>query len=58
VAFWSGEKLKEFVPRLGIVQPYDEGMIDCPAFTLTLGPEYFVSPNHSVPFYDIRKHWL
>lgn len=58
MAFWSGEKLKELIPSKGIVEPYDEEMVDCSAFTLTMGPEYFVSPDHSTPFSEIRKRWL
>lgn len=58
MAFWSGERLKDLVPEHGIVAPYSESMIDCSAVTLTLGPEFFVSPDHSVAFQDIRKHWL
>jgi len=58
MAFWSGEKLLEKVESDAIVAPFDEAKIDCSAYTLTLGPEYFVSPDYSIPYYDIRKKWL
>jgi dCTP deaminase len=48
VAFWSGERLKDNVGLLGIVDPFDPGKIDCSAYTLTLGPESFVTPDVGV----------
>jgi dCTP deaminase len=45
VAFWSGETLLKYVDELEIVRPYDESKIDCSAYTLTLGPEAFVTPD-------------
>jgi len=46
MSFWSGEKLKEEVKNC-IISPYDadEG-IDCAAYTLHVGPEIFVTPDH------------
>jgi dCTP deaminase len=49
MAFWSGEKLLAEVPARGIVDPYDPGKIDCSAYTLTLGHEFFVSPDYATP---------
>jgi dCTP deaminase len=43
MAFWSGEKLAE---RLGeLVDPSDPNKIDCASYTLSVGPEYYVSPT-------------
>lgn len=58
MAFWSGEKLIQRVERSGIVYPHSRDKIDCSAYTLSLGPEYFVSPDYTVPFQEIRKKWL
>jgi dCTP deaminase len=46
MTFWSGEKLKEELKNC-ITSPYDadEG-IDCAAYTLHVGPEIFVTPDH------------
>lgn len=45
MAFWSGEKLLALVDELQIVRPYDKKKIDCSAYTLTLGPEAFITPD-------------
>ncbi len=46
MAFWSGEKLKEELNNC-ITSSYDadEG-IDCASYTLHVGPEIFVTPDH------------
>ena len=49
MAFWSGDKLLKEVPLRGIIEPYDPEKIDCSAYTLTLGPEFFVSPDYTTP---------
>ena len=42
-AFWSGETLKE---RLGeLIEPFNPDRVDCAAYTLSIGPEMYVSPN-------------
>jgi dCTP deaminase len=41
--FWSGETLEEKLPKL--VQPYSEDLVDCAAYTLTVGHEIYVSPS-------------
>lgn len=43
--FWSGEKLEEEIANC-IVGPYDSNNIDCAAYTLHVGPEIFVTPDH------------
>jgi dCTP deaminase len=45
VTFWSGERLLDLVDQLEIVRPYDPSKIDCSAYTLTLGPEAFITPD-------------
>jgi dCTP deaminase len=55
VAFWSGEKLKSEGSRLRVVHKFDPTRIDCNAYTLTLGPEAFVTPDHSAALRDSKK---
>jgi dCTP deaminase len=43
VAFWSGEKLADRLDEL--VEPADPDKIDCASYTLSVGPEYYVSPT-------------
>ena len=45
MAFWSGENLLAYVDQMEIVRPYDPSKIDCSAYTLTLGPEAFITPD-------------
>lgn len=47
MSFWSGEKLKERLSEL--VDPPDPDHIDCAAYTLSVGPEYYVSPTDQTP---------
>jgi len=58
VAFWSGEKLIEALETLQLVEPYDPDNVDCSAYTLTMGPEYFISPDHSAHVSEIKKRRL
>jgi dCTP deaminase len=58
VAFWSGEKLRREIPAQEIVDPFDPDLIDCSAYTLTLGPEYFISPDFSTPWSEIKRKRL
>ena len=41
--FWSGETLSQRLTTL--IDPFDSGQIDCAAYTLSIGPEVYVSPN-------------
>lgn len=41
--FWSGETLLERLPPL--IQPFQAERVDCAAYTLSVGPEVYVSPN-------------
>jgi len=43
--FWSGEKLEEEVENC-IIGKYDIDNIDCAAYTLHVGPEAFITPDH------------
>jgi dCTP deaminase len=47
MAFWSGEKLRDRLPDL--VDPRDPDLIDCAAYTLRVGPEYYVTPTDQTP---------
>lgn len=42
-AFWSGETLLERLPSL--IQPFTPSLVDCAAYTLTVGSEVYVSPS-------------
>ena len=44
--FWSGETLTKKLPEL--IEPYDEGAIDCAAYTLHMGQEIYVSPDGTI----------
>ena len=41
--FWSGETLSERLQTL--IYPFSSGRVDCAAYTLSIGPEVYVSPN-------------
>ena len=41
--FWSGETLKARLE--GLVDPFVPERVDCAAYTLSIGPEVYVSPN-------------
>jgi dCTP deaminase len=43
MAFWSGETLKDRLEEL--FSPADPNSIDCAAYTLKVGPEYYVTPT-------------
>lgn len=47
MTFWRGETLAAKLPNL--VQPFDQKRIDCSAYTLSVGSEIYVTPNHEVP---------
>lgn len=55
MAFWSGEKFKADGRRLQVVYGFNPKKIDCSAYTLTLGPEVFVTPDYSAALRDSRK---
>lgn len=55
MAFWSGERLKAEGRRHQIVYGFDPKKIDCSAYTLTLGPEAFVTPDYSKELRESRK---
>ena len=41
--FWSGETLSQRLKTL--IHPFDPERVDCTAYTLSIGPEVYVSPN-------------
>ena len=41
--FWSGETLSERLAPL--IEPFSPERVDCAAYTLSVGPEVYVSPN-------------
>lgn len=41
--FWSGETLSERLAEL--IEPFAPDRVDCAAYTLSVGPEVYVSPN-------------
>ena len=46
MAFWSGERIAD--QGEAVVDSFDTAKIDCSAYTLTLGPECFVTPDFSL----------
>ena len=56
MSFWSGSKLRTAFPVQSIVEPFDPSNIDCAAYTLTVGPEYFITPSFDTKQADsVRK---
>lgn len=47
MAFWSSQTLAARLPNL--IQPFTAAQIDCNAYTLRIGDEYYVSPNDQTP---------
>lgn len=58
MAFWSGNKLAVEIPRRKIVEEFHAEQVDCSAYTLTLGEEFFVTPDYSVPVRENTKKSL
>jgi hypothetical protein len=55
--FWSGETLTERLPSL--IEPFAPDRVDCAAYTLTVGPEVYVSPNDQtmlIGMLDMTRH--
>lgn len=46
MTFWGGQRLLTDGKAQAIVDPFDESMIDCSAYTLTLGQEAYVTPHY------------
>src|SRR5688500_16928800 len=46
MAFWSGATLESRLPTL--ITPYDEASVDCNAYTLHMGRQYFLSIHDKV----------
>jgi dCTP deaminase len=44
--FWSGETLKDRLD--GLIEPFAPSRIDCASYTLSIGPEIYISPNDQV----------
>jgi dCTP deaminase len=43
MAFWSGERLLQELPRL--IDPFNADLIDCASYTLRIGHEVYISPT-------------
>lgn len=41
--FWSGDRLKQELPK--IIDPFDPKLIDCAAYTMTVGNEVYITPH-------------
>jgi dCTP deaminase len=52
MAFWSGNKLTTAIPSKKIVTPFYPKQVDCSAYTLTLGEEYFITPDYTVSVWE------
>lgn len=56
MAFWSGAKLKTELPRRSLVTDYDQARVDCAAYTLRMGRQYYVSASEDTsPTNKIEK---
>lgn len=59
MTFWSGDKLRATLDGGAlIVHPYHWSKIDCSSYTLTLGSEAFVTPDHEIKPRDNKKLYL
>lgn len=58
MSFWGGSRLDREIPSRGIVEPFDASRIDCNAYTLTMGEEYYVTPEFGSPLRKNRKRSL
>lgn len=58
MTFWSGERLADEGANLRVVDPFYPNKIDCSAYTLTLGPEAFVTPDYDVSARESLKKTL
>ena len=58
MAFWGGSRLAEQIPKLGIVTPFDEALIDCNAYTLRMGDEYYITPESGFSLRKNSKNFL
>ena len=47
MAFWSGETLEERLPAI-FGSDFNKEKIDCSAYTLTVGEEAYITPDHKV----------
>lgn len=45
MAFWAGETIIERYKRDNIISPFDPAMVDCGAYTLSIGQEIFITPH-------------
>lgn len=48
MAFWSGATLNEWIPRWQAIDPFIPDQIDGAAYTLRMGREFYVTPDHKV----------
>lgn len=53
MSFWSGAKLRHECKAQNIIEPFIEKQIDCSAYTLRMGAEFYVTPSHG---FDLRKN--
>ena len=58
MSFLSGSRLVSDIPDFDIVRPFDESKVDCNAYTLSMGEEYFVTPESGLSFRKNKKHSL
>jgi dCTP deaminase len=58
MGFWSGAKLAKEILSQEIVAPFRAEQIDCSAYTLTMGREYYVTPSDSLRFQPHIKQGL
>jgi dCTP deaminase len=45
MAFWSGEKLKSVLKSKNLITDFDDGRVDCAAYTLRMGCQYYITAS-------------
>lgn len=58
MAFLAGSRLATHLPKFEIVQPFDGEKIDCNAYTLSMGEEYYVTPETGLSWWKNKKRAL
>ena len=54
MSLWSGDTLEQRLEEQRLVQPFSKNQIDCAAYTLRMGREAYVTPDHRAS----KSSWL
>ncbi|USA62992.1 hypothetical protein NCF85_16020 (plasmid) [Qipengyuania citrea] len=58
MGFWSGAEILRNAEKEDILTPFSEHRIDCSAYTLTMGSEYYITPSENLKFEPHIKQYL